>query len=446
MSSFTPDRNTMLTDDIRKVTLRIAAPSLTAMLSTGLCTLLDALCLAHETAAVSSAVSVCFPLLTAQQTIGFTLGMGAGSHVSRSIGEGNQESACQASATALAAALALGLSLLPCLAFLPSLLSLLGATAENMKYAAEYARLLLCASPFTCLGLVLSSLLRAQGKTPANMRAYVISSIAGALLTYTLISQMHLGALGAGISLFIREILAFLLLCTSFLRSKDILRPTIHDVTLKPWIASAILRSGLPTLLRQGTSSLSGVLLSRICRRFGTAILSGMGLAVRAGALITSAAIGFGQGFTPVCGVNYGAGKTDRVQAAYRFCMKLLVASLLAIGLLTFCFAEKLLALFQAEAEVAHFAVRVLRAQSVVFICQGAVILMNMLTQAMGLPIRASLVATSRQGIFFIPLLFILPRYFGETGLILCQSAADILAMGFSFLITRGVDRSKPTD
>jgi len=324
-------------------------------------------------------------------------------------------------------------------------LSLLGTQADSLAYAVPYARLLLFASPFSCAGLVLSSLLRAQGKTKANMLAYVSSSVLGAGLGWLLIVRLGRGVAGAGVSLLAREIAAFLLLCVCFLRTKGLVRPSPRDITLKPWVFPAIMRSGLPTLLRQGLMSLSGTLVSRVSAGFGPAALSGMGIAVRAGALISSAAIGFGQGFSPVCAMNYGADRMDRVKEAYRFCMRLMVLSLLIVGAVTFLFGDRLLALFQAESDVASFANRVLRAQSVVFFCQGAVILMNMLTQSMGKPVRASLVATSRQGIFLIPLLFILPRLFGETGLILCQSVADVLALGFSALVTRGVDRSNPS-
>jgi len=426
----------LLTGDVRRLTLRIAAPSLAAMLATGLCTLHDALLLSGESAEVSAAVGVCFPLITVQQAVGFTLGMGAGSHMSRQLGAGEENSARQAAATALLAALVLGLALCAAgLSALSPLLRFLGAQETTLPYAVPYARMLLIASPFSCMGLVLSSLLRAQGKTAANMLAYVLASAAGAALSSLLVLRMGLSVLGVGISLLAREALAFCLLVLAFFRAKGFIRPALRDITLRAWVFPAILRSGLPTLLRQGASSLSGLLLSRVSAGFGPAALSGMGLAVRAGALVSSAAIGFGQGFSPVCAANYGAGQLHRTQAAYRFCMKVMIAALLAVGAAAFFLGGHLLALFHPQAEVADFALRVLRAQSAVFFCQGAVILMNMRTQAMGQTVRASLVATSRQGVFLIPLLLTLPHRFGEMGLILCQSAADVLAAVFSLLI-----------
>ena len=439
----TPDRNLLLSAPVRPLILRMALPSLAAMLATGLCTLLDALFLARQSPSVSAAAGICFPILAAQQAAGFTLGIGAGSHVSRSIGSGDMDGARKVAATALLFALLLGLALLAAgCTFLSPLLAHLGADEGALPHARAYALPLLAASPFACTGLVLSSLLRAQGNTGGNMLAYTVSSAAGAGLSALLIFRFQLGAPGAGIALLVREALACLLLALLYRRDRHMLRPSLRDITLRPWVFPAILRSGLPTLLRQGAVSLSGAMLSRAASALGPAALAGMGVAVRALSLVASAAIGFGQGFAPLCGVCHGAGDKSRVEEAYRFCMRVMVAAMLLTGGLLYAFAGNLLALFHAEAQVAAFAVRVIRAQSPVLWCQGAVILMNMLTQSRGQTLRASLIATSRQGIFLIPLLLTLPRLWGDAGLVLCQSAADALAWIFSLLVLT-IDRTR---
>ncbi len=435
---FVPDRHTLLTGDVRALTLRLCAPSFFAMLATGGCTLLDALYVSRADASVSAAVSIGFPLLTLIQTVGFTLGMGAGSHVSRSLGQNEQESAQQVAVTALLFAVVLGFALLaPGLFLAAPLARLLGA--QETATSAVYVRYVLLSAPLQCAGLTLSSLLRGQGKTPSNLLAYGLSSALGAVLGYVLIIRQGLGIHGAGISLLAREALATGVLAICAVRDRKTLSLSPRSITLRPWVLAAIMRSGLPTLLRQGTMSLSGILLSHVSRSFG--VLPGMGIAVRASALISSAVIGFGQGFQPVCGFNTGAGRMDRVLSAYRFCLRITVLALLAAGAAVFFAAEPLLGAFGARPEVAAFAVRALRAQSVVFFAQGSVIMMNTLTQSIGLTIRATLVAVSRQGLFLVPMLLLLPRLWGEWGLILSQTAADLLALGFSWLLTRPVTR-----
>lgn len=450
VSSFSADRQTLLTNSVRPLVLHIATPSLAAMLAQGVCTLLDALYLSTSAPAVSSAVSVCFPLLTAQQTVGFTLGMGAGSRMSRALGQGSRGHAQEAASAALLLAIVLGLLLLACgFLFLHPLLAALGADDDVLPHAAAYANMLLLSAPAACTSLVLASLLRAQGKTPAIMLAYTASSAVGAALGCVLVVHAGLGAWGAGVSLLVRELLALTLLAVCTARAENIVKPSFRFSSLRKPVLSAIAKNGLPTLLRQGAASLSLAMSTRIAAGFGAPVLAGAGIAARAGALITSAAIGFGQGFQPVCGVNFGAGKTERVREAYRFCLRVIMVSLGIVGAVCFFCSDALLSVFHAEAEVAAVASQFLRTQSVVFFAQGAVIMMNMLTQSIGMTARAALVATSRQGIFLIPLLLTLPRLFGLGGFILCQSIADVLALLFSWCVARkaaAIDKAVPRD
>ena len=447
-------RRKMLTQDVRGLTLRIAAPSLAALLASSLGSLLDALVLSRGNTQLSAAVSVSFSIQTMIQTIGFTLGMGAGSFVSSSPGRGEEKEARQVSSTALATALVLCLALCALGAFFTApLLSLLGAPPEVLPAGVPYARYVLLSGPALCGSLVLSSLLRAQGRTLPNMAAFVLGSALGVGLLWLLAVKGNMEVHGAGIAMLAREGLTLLLLSRALLKDETLIRPGLREVRpglreVRPGLREVrpslthyrrIMRSGLPTLLRQGVMSLSSVLLSHAGAAFGQDALAGMGLAVRAATLVSSAVIGFGQGFQPVCGFNFGAGKLDRCRQAYRFCQKAVFAAMVAVGALFYGFAAPLLSLFGAEPGVVQFGAAVLRAQSLAFFAMGAVIMMNMLTQAMGMTVRASLVATSRQGIFLIPLLLILPRLFGRTGLILAQSVSDLLALALSFFLTRNL-------
>ena len=250
---------------------------------------------------------------------------------------------------------------------------------------------------------------------------------------------MGLGAFGAGMAMLTREAATLAVLLVYTLRHGELIRPSLRRVRLTRAVFSEIMRSGLPTLLRQGATSVSAALLSRVSAGFGAPVLAGMGLCARAIMPFTSAVIGFGQGFQPVCGAAFGAKQTARCQEAYRFCQRVAIAFSLAAGLAFFIFAPALAARFAPDAQSAEAARRALRLQSVAFPAQSAVILMTMLTQAMGLTLRASLVATSRQALFFLPLLAVLPRLFGLWGLLACQSASDLAALGFSLALTRGL-------
>ena len=430
----------LLCQDVRSLTLRLSLPCLVSMLASGLSMLLDAIFLSRASSSLAAAAGLCFPLVTLIQTIGFTLGMGSGSFVSRELGSGGESQRARAAAsTALYAALALGGAL--CLMgqlFPAGLLRLLGAQEEMLVSAVFYARFVLACAPLTCTSLVLASLLRAQGYPAPGVWAYCAGLLTGAGLCYFLMMRLSLGVIGAGIAMLVREALILAVFSIYTLRLKGALRPVPRAVSLRLCTVRDIMRSGLPTLVRQGLMSVSGAMLSHALAQLGESAVAGMGLALRMVNLVSSAIIGFGQGFAPVCGANYGAGRMDRVQEAYSFCLRVLMISLALLGAAVYIASPFLLSRLAPDEASAAFGLAALRAQSAVFFAQGAVILMNMLTQSMGLPVRATLIASSRQGYIFIPLLLVLPRLFGAWGIICAQPASDLLSLLLSWALVRG--------
>jgi len=428
----------LLAEPVPRAILKTALPSMFAMLLTSLCALLDSFLLGRHSAAGSAAVSLSFPLTMMIQTIGFTFGMGSGSFVSRSLGAGDKKAALDAASVGFYGALFLSGAMCT-LGFISvrPLLTVLGAQASNLAQAVVYARCVLASGPLLCANLALSSLLRAQGKTIPNLAAFGAGAVIGSLLQWLLIARMDFGILGSGIAMFVREGATLIILLIAQKRCRCAVRPRLFLFSLRPVRYAPIVRYGLPTLVRQGMACASSVLLSRISSSFGEASLAGVGLSVRLCTVVSSAVIGFGQGFQPVCGYAFGAGQMDRVREAYRFCMRCAVISLLLLSIPAFFFARRIVSPFCATPEILGVAAASLRAQSAVFFAQGAIILMNMLTQAMGMTVRASLVASSRQGYVLLLMLWILPRIFGLPGLLLCQSASDLLSLILCALITR---------
>ncbi|MBP3655824.1 MAG: hypothetical protein J6K32_03925 [Clostridia bacterium] len=443
-----PDPSThLLQGDVRRLILRIALPSTLAMLASGVGVFLDALLLARSGAHAAAASAAAYPLLLMIQTVGFTLGTGSGSAVSRLTGSGEWETAARCAACALALSLALGCAIAGGGLMLHGLLlRLLGTPQQALPDAAAYTRCVLLSAPLSCLGFVVSSLLRGLGHTLPSLAAYACGAAAGTGLSLLLTLHMGLGAHGAGIALLSREAVCTLILAGCGLRQirRASFRRLLPLCIPRRSVLREIMRSGLPALLRQGSASTGSLLLSRACAAAGEAALSGMGLAMRTGALITSGMIGFGQGFQPVCGCALGAGETNRARTAYRFCMRCLVLSLAAVGAALYLCAGHLLAVSGAEAEAAAFGAAVLRAQALVLPAQGAVILMTMLSQAAGRTVRSIFISSSRQGLFLIPLVLLLPRLMGRAGLVLCQSICDLLALPFCLLLSRGLFDSMP--
>ena len=244
---------TLLSGDIRPLILNIALPSMAAMTASSLGSLLDALLLGRNNPALSAAVSVSLSLLTLIQTLGFTLGMGAGSFVSRCLGTGDKPAAYRAASTALFSALTLsGVLCTAGVLLAPALVRLLGASGDLLAPAAVYARYVLAAGPLLCASLVLSSLLRAQGLTVPNMIAFTSGAALGIPLQLLLVPRFSIH--GTGAAMLVREGVTLLLLAIFTLRRKPPIRPRLHAVSLQGAAFRDIMQSGLPSLLRQGAS------------------------------------------------------------------------------------------------------------------------------------------------------------------------------------------------
>lgn len=445
----------LLSGDARLLTLKIAAPGVTAMLASSACQLFEALVLAQNDTPLSAAVGACLALILLEQTVGFTLGMGAGSFVSRCIGQSSvrhtsssarqshREAAGRAAGAAFFSALLLsGLLLIGGFFLAAPLLRLLGAPESAVSAGVPYARYVLASGPPLCGGLVLGSLLRAQGKTLPNMAAALVGSSLGAALLAALCLRLNLGVHGAGIAMLARETAVFVVLLGYALRHGELIRPSLRRARFTLPVFAEIMRYGLPTLLRQGATSLSAAMLSRVSAEFGAPVLAGMGLCARAVMPFTSAVIGFGQGFQPVCGFSYGAGKYKRVREAFWFCVKVVTVILVVLCVISLLFSGQIIAVFRRDdPQVIEIGTLALRFQLLTLPLWGYITMCNMFTQAIGYGVRSTIISTARQGIFLIPALLVFPNIWGLLGIQIAQPVADICTLVLCIAIVNGILR-----
>ena len=419
---------------------RMALPCVVSMLVTAFYNMADTFFVGMlKSNAATGAVGVVFSLMAIIQAIGFFFGQGSGNFISREIGHKNYQEASEMASTGFFSALATGVLICVLgLLFLEPLAYLLGSTDTILPYTKAYLSVILLGAPWMTSSLVLNNQLRFQGSAAYAMVGITSGAVLNIGLAPLLIFVLDLGIAGAAWATIISQFVSFCLLLVGCTKGGN-LQIHLSHVKLKPYYYLWIFKGGLPSLARQGLASVATICLNQAARTYGDAAIAAMGVVQRIMMFGGSAMIGFGQGFQPVCGAAFGAKQTARCQEAYRFCQRVAIAFSLAAGLAFFALAPALAARFAPDAQAAEAARRALRLQSVAFPAQSAVILMTMLTQAMGLTLRASLVATSRQALFFLPLLAVLPRLFGLWGLLACQSASDFAALGFSLALTRGL-------
>lgn len=425
----------MINTPISRLIPRLAIPTIISMLITSIYNMADTFFVSQLSTSASGAVGVNFSLMAMIQAIGFTLGMGSGNFMSRMLGAREQEKAQRACSTAVYTAFALGLLLaITGIANIDSLVRMLGATETIAPYAKDYGRYILIAAPYMTVSFVFNNHLRSQGNAALSMIGITTGGILNVILDPVLIFGLKMGISGAAIATIFSQFVSFTILLVLVIRSGNVLKPHPRYFTFQGWVYKEILSAGMPTLGRQGLASVASVLLNVASSGFGDAAVAAMSIVTRIMMFINSALIGFGQGFQPVCGFNFGAGRYDRVLEAYFFCRRVALVFLLVMGVIMFAISTPIMRLFRKEdAEVIRIGALALKMQCCLLPFQSYTIIGNMLTQSIGYSFRATLTAISKQGLFFIPAILILPPLLGIPGLQLAQPVAD----GLTFVLTQ---------
>ena len=414
---------------VNRLIPRLAVPTIISMLITSIYNMADTFFVSQLSTSASGAVGVNFSLMAMIQAIGFTLGMGSGNYMSRMLGAKEQDRAQKACSVAVYTAFALGLALAVFGIWnIDWLVRVLGATPTIAPFAKDYGRYILIAAPYMTVSFVFNNHLRSQGNAALSMIGITTGGILNVILDPVLIFGFDLGISGAAIATIFSQFISFLILLTLVVRSKNVLKPLPKHFVFRAWVYKDILAAGMPTLGRQGLASVASVLLNVAASGFGDAAVAAMSIVTRIMMFINSALIGFGQGFQPVCGFNFGAGRYERVLEAYFFCRRVALVFLLTMGIIMFAISTPIMRLFRKDdAEVIRIGARALKMQCCLLPFQSYVIMGNMLAQSIGYSFRATLTAISKQGLFFVPSILILPKLFGVTGLQLAQPVADAL-------------------
>lgn len=431
----------MMDTPIPRLISKLAVPTIISMLVTAIYNMADTFFVSRIGTSASGAVGIIASLMFLIQAIGFTFGMGSGNYISRSLGDQNGEEAGKAASTAFFSVFLIGILMMVFgIFYMEHIVYLLGATPTIAPYAVDYMRYILYAAPFMLCSYVMNNILRAQGIALYAMFGIAAGGILNMILDPVLIFGFHMGIAGAAIATMISQIVSFgILLCQCNFR-KDSIKIQLSKFTPSLRMYGIILHAGLPSLCRQGMMSISSVVLNLTAGPYGDAAIAAMSIVSRFMMFINSGLIGFGQGFQPVCGFNFGAKRYDRVLESFWFCFKVSTVALTGLGLVSFGLARPIIAVFRREdLEVIAIGTRALRLQLLTMPIQGWIIMCNMMTQSIGYGFRASLVAMGRQGLFLVPALWILPGAFGLLGVQMAQAVADVFTFVLASVIIVGI-------
>ncbi len=378
----------------------------------------------------SGAVGVVFGLMAIIQAFGFMFGQGSGSVSSRALGAKDAAKASKYTSTGFFAALLTGgIMTLVGLAFIDPLMRLLGSTETILPYARTYAFYILLAAPFMCSSCVLNNVLRFEGQAAFSMVGLAFGGILNIFGDWLLMSRFQMGIQGAGISTAISQTVSFCILLSMFLRGKTSGKLALRFVSRRPEDLTMICKTGFPSLVRQGLTSVSTMLLNDRAGLYGDAAVAAMSIVNRICFFTFATALGIGQGFQPVCAFNYGAKKYGRVRKAFLFTFLVGEVFLGTVALAGIWFTKPLVSIFLDDPEVIRIGALALTAQFIGQVFQPLSVCTNMLFQSVGRVGIATLMSMLRSGLFFLPVLLITSSLWGLTGIQLSQGIADVLTM-----------------
>lgn len=415
---------------VPKLICQLAVPCIISMLVTSFYNMADTFFVGMlNNTAATGAVGVVFSLMAIIQAVGFFFGHGSGNYIARELGKKNYREASTMAATGFYSALIAGgiICLLGQL-FLDKLAYILGSTETILPFARDYMRIILLGAPWMAGSLVLNNQLRYQGNALYAMIGIVSGAVLNIALDPLLIFTYHLGVAGAGWATIISQFISFCILYIGCKKGRSI-QIKISQFKCRWFYLKMIIQGGLPSLARQCLASFAAICLNRAAGSYHDAAVAAMGIVQRIMMFGASAMIGFGQGFQPVCGFNFGAGLYHRVRQGFWFCIKVSVFFLTAVSALMFIFAPEMISWFQNDPEVIRCGTVALRFQCISFPAQSWIVMSNMMEQSIGRTASATFLSAARQGVFLIPAIYLLNRAFGLIGVQMAQAAADFLTL-----------------
>ena len=433
----------MVETPIPPLIISLAVPTIISMLVTSIYNMADTYFVSQLGTSAAGAVGIVFSLMAIIQAVGFTLGMGSGSLSSRLLGQKRHDEVNQICSSGLFAAAALGITITVIGSlFLDPLMDILGATDTILPHARSYARYILFGAPFMCSSFVMNNVLRSEGKAAYSMIGIASGGILNILLDPVFIFVFHLGIAGAAIATLISQCISFTILLGFFLTGKSTIMLHPRYISRNPNTYQEIIRTGFPSFCRQGLASIASIALNVNAAVYGDAAVAAMSITSKIFMMVFSVMLGFGQGFQPVVGYNYGAQKYRRVKQATIFTFLAGVGMMTVLGILGFLFAPQLIRLFRRDdIQVIAIGTNAIRAQALALPLMPLATVMNMVFQVIGRSKKATLLSACRQGIFFLPLIVLLPMWLGLTGIEIAQALSDLctflLTIPFALLFIR---------
>lgn len=424
-------RDMMLNEPVSRVIPKMAVPTIVAFLITSIYSLADTFFVSSLGEQATAAVSVNASLDQLIMLCGSMLAVGANSYIARLLGKGDEKKASQVLSTAFFTAFGIGFLLMVAgLSFMTPMVRLLGATPTCEQYSIDYATYILLAAPFMATSFVMNQCLRSEGSATLSMIGMGFGGVLNCVLDPIFIFGFDMGVAGASLATAISKLVSFSILAFPYIARRSLLHLSIKNYHISKDIVTEIVAVGSSSAFRSGLAVIAGIMLNDMAGNISDAVLAGIGVSTKIMMFPFSIILGFGNGFQPVVGFNWGAKRYDRVRASYRFSSTVALVGATLMGLIVAIFSDQIIIMFAGDNEYMREIGRIcIVVQCIALPIHAWVAVVNMLCTGLGNAGGALLLSTARQGSCFIPILYPLAFLFGAYGIASVQAVADILTL-----------------
>ena len=417
----------MTEESVSKIIISLGIPTTISMLITNIYNMADTYFVGGLGDSAQAATGILFTLQCIIQAIAFMLGHGSGTFVAKYLAQKNLDRASTYTTTAFVAGGVMGLTLMSLgLAFLEPFLKFLGSTETILPYAKDYGMWILISCPFLICSLVLNNVLRYEGKAFYAMFGLTAGGILNIVGDYVLIEIFDMGVYGAGLSTAVSQMISFTLLLILYIKYAQS-RLSLKLIAREGEVYLNIFKMGLPSLIRQGLTSISNGLLNNLIKPFGDAPIAAMSIVQKYSSFVMCVGLGIGQGYQPFSSFNYELKEYDRVKKGTKFLIVFGTLSVGALATVGFIFAPFIVSLFQKDPAVIEVGTPAMRYASIGLWFLPISVSCNMLYQSIRKAAMASFMAIMRSGAVLIPVLLIGGTFLGLEGIIMAQGVSDVL-------------------
>ena len=416
---------------IPKIYFTMAMPVTLGMVFSVIYNVADTFFIAQtQNTSLVAGVSLCAPVFTLLMAMGNIFGQGGTSLISRLFGKQDTEGTRRVSSFCFYGALATGAVIgILMLLFARSFLGLLGTTDETYRFAREYYLVLAAGAPVVVANFIHMNLLRAEGMSRESMIGNVSGLLVNIILDPLFISVFGWGAFGAAFASVLGYAFSVVFMLVILRKKSRILSVDPRIARIPAGYVAQIFSIGVSAALTNIMSSICMILLNHFLLPYGNDKIAAMGIAQKNSMIVMLILVGMSFGSAPIIGYFYGGKQYGRLKDLLRFQFTAVGGVAVVLTAVLFALARPCISLFLKEESIIHTGTLMLRFQISTMLLAAAMQIITICFQATGKAKEALLASVCRQGIVFFPVLLMMSRLFGYTGILASQAVSDILSV-----------------